>query len=114
MADFTFTKSERLTTRPQFQQVMDRGRKKRIDSICTVFSLPNSLGRRRLGIIASKKIGNAVARNRAKRKIREAFRLLKGSIEPAVDIVVISGKDLVALPFSVLEKKLAKVLLNLR
>lgn len=114
MGEFTFSKSERLTQRPQFQQVMNRGEKRRIDRICTVFFLPNELGRKRLGIIASKKIGNAVARNRAKRKIREVFRALKGSIGPAVDIVVISGKDLVPLPFSVLEKKMSKVLLALR
>lgn len=114
MGDFTFQKSERLTKRSQFQQVMDRGRKKRIDRICTVFFLPNQVGRKRLGIIASKKIGNAVVRNRAKRKIREVFRALKGSIRPAVDIVVISGKDLVSLPLSVLEKKMSKVLLVLR
>jgi len=114
MGGFTFTKGERLTRRSQFQHVMDRGQKRRIDRICTVFFLPNDTGKKRLGIIASRKIGNAVARNRAKRKIREVFRVLKGSIAPAVDVVVISGKDLVSLPFSVLEKKMSKTLLSLR
>jgi ribonuclease P protein component len=74
--------------------------------------LPNDLNRKRLGIIASKKVGNAVMRNRAKRKIREAYRRLKGRIHPAMDIVIISGKDLVPLSVCALEKKLSKPLLN--
>jgi len=74
--------------------------------------LANGLGRRRLGIIASKKVGNAVIRNRAKRKIREAFRRIKDRIDPGMDIVVISGKDLVSLSVCTLEEKLSKPLLN--
>lgn len=74
--------------------------------------LPNGLNKKRLGIIASKKIGNAVIRNRAKRKIREAFRHIKGQLHPAIDIVVISGRGLVALPVSTIEEKLSKSLLN--
>ena len=73
-----------------------------------IFSLYFLIGgdRKRLGIIASKKIGNAVARNLTKRKIREVFRHIKGRIEPAMDIVIISGRDLASLPVSVIEKKI--------
>ena len=85
---------------------MNQGQKHRTENFCTVFFLPNGLDRKRLGIIASKKIGNAVARNLVKRKIREVFRRTKGRIEPAMDIVIISGRDLVSLPVSVIEKKI--------
>ncbi|KMP12031.1 ribonuclease P [Candidatus Nitromaritima sp. SCGC AAA799-C22] len=110
MRKFTFGKKERLAKRSQFEQVMNRGQKRRIDTLCTVFFLPNNLDRKRLGIIASRKTGNAVVRNRAKRKIREVFRHIKNRIEPAMDIVVISGRDLVSLPGSVLERKISKTL----
>ena len=111
MENFSFKKTERLAKRPEFKMVMDEGKKKRVERLCIIFSIPNGLGRRRLGIIASKKIGNAVARNRAKRRIREVFRHIKHRMEPALDIVVISGKDMVTLPHRVIEKKLSNALL---
>ncbi len=114
MAQYSFPKSERLAKRSEFDKVMREGKKKRVDTVCTVFFLPNGLNRKRLGIIASKKVGNAVHRNRAKRKIREVFRHIKNRISPAMDIVVISGKDLVALPLGSLAEKLSKTLLTIR
>ena len=114
MQDFSFKKTERLAKRPEFKKVMDEGKKNRVDRLCIIFSIPNELGRKRLGIIASKKIGNAVARNRAKRRIREVFRQIRHRIEPALDIVVISGKDMVTLPHRVIEKKLSNALLTER
>jgi ribonuclease P protein component len=112
MGNFSFKKTERLAKRPQFEKVMAEGKKKRVDRLCTIFSIPNGLDKKRLGIIASKKIGNAVARNRAKRRIREIFRQIKHRMEPALDIVVISGKDMVTLPYGVIEKKLSNTLLT--
>ena len=105
----SFKKSEVLRSRSQITKTLDQGRKKRVGTYCTVFYIPNDLDRLRLGIIASKKIGNAVVRNRAKRKIREVFREIKSRISPAVDIVIISGKDLILLPFSTLEQKILQV-----
>ena len=108
MSEFSLGKRERLAKRPQFEQVMNRGHKHKIETFCTVFFLPNNLGRKRLGIVTSKKIGNAVVRNQAKRKIREIFRHIKNRIEPAMDVVVVSGRDLLSLPGSVLERKISK------
>ena len=106
MSKFSFGKRERLAKRPQFEKIMDQGQKRKIENVCTLFFLPNDLNKKRLGIIASKKVGNAVVRNLAKRKIREVFRHIKDCIEPTMDIVIISGRDLISLPVSVLEKKI--------
>lgn len=109
MSGHTFKKNERLRDRSQFNKALETGRKKRVGTICTVFYVPNHLNRLRLGIIASKKVGNAVKRNRAKRMIREVFRGIKNRIAPEMDIVIISGKDLVLLPFSTLERRILQV-----
>ena len=86
---------------------MTHGQRKRVDTTLTLFFLANGLNRKRLGIIASKKIGNAVRRNRAKRMIRETFRRLKKVGAPGMDLVVISGKKLATLPLPDLETKIA-------
>lgn len=64
-----------------FQKVYRQG--KRYDGVLmTAFVLPNNLAHDRLGITASRKaLGNAVQRNRAKRLLRETFRLRRSSID---------------------------------
>lgn len=44
----------------------------------------------RLGVTASRKVGNAVVRNRIKRGVREWFRNRRDALAPAIDIVVIA------------------------
>ena len=54
----------------------------------TVILKQNGLGISRLGVIVSKKTGNAVKRNRVKRLIRELFRLNKSRFPQGYDIVI--------------------------
>ena len=110
MKDQSFTKKERLLARPDFERVLAQGRKQTVDRTCTLFFLPNPLGCKRLGIIASRKVGNSVARNHAKRKIREIFRRHKHLGGQDMDIVVISARKLVNLPYAILEQKLVQTL----
>lgn len=55
----------------------------------------------RLGIAATRKMGGAVVRNRAKRRVRELFRHHKPST--ALDVVVVPRRELVEAPFASLE-----------
>ena len=44
----------------------------------------------RLGITTSKKIGNAVQRNRSRRVIREAFRSLQNEVKPGTELILVA------------------------
>jgi ribonuclease P protein component len=66
-----------------------------------VFILSNEGGVGRLGIAATKKLGGAVQRNRAKRLIREVFR--RNKIAGGFDVVVIPKRELLDASLSTLE-----------
>ena len=69
-----------LRGRNDFQKVYQQG--KRFEGVLmTAFILPNHLSHDRFGVTASRKaLGNAVQRNRAKRLLRETFRLKRSSL----------------------------------
>jgi ribonuclease P protein component len=79
--DFSLPKANRLRKPAEFRHVYTNG--KRYDGrFVSAFILPNNGEENRLGITASRKgVGKAVFRNRAKRLLREAFRLSKIELE---------------------------------
>jgi ribonuclease P protein component len=64
---------------------------------------PNTAGTVRLGIVASRKLGDAVRRNRAKRLIREIFRQTDLPRGHGIDVVVIPRRELFDATYSSLE-----------
>jgi ribonuclease P protein component len=78
--DLRLPKAARLRNPEEFRRVYGSGR--RFDgSLITVFVLPNGLEFHRLGVTASRKVARAaVGRNRAKRLLRETFRLSVGEL----------------------------------
>ena len=73
----------------------------------------------RLGIIASRKFGGAVQRNRAKRRLREMFRRQEAgeasaSGRRALDIVVIPRRESLAAPFKTIESDFQTAVRKLR
>lgn len=55
-----------------------------------LYARRNRLGINRVGITTGKKLGNAVVRNRARRRLREAYRLHEAQFQRGWDIVVVA------------------------
>ena len=67
-------RDHRLLSNRQFRAVYDRGQKFST-SFFSAFFLPTDNGLQRFGLTTTRKIGNAVLRNRCRRRLREIFRL---------------------------------------
>jgi ribonuclease P protein component len=81
-----FRPRQRIRRRSEFQRVYDQGRRAH-GRFMTLVILPNASSVSRLGVSATRKFGNAVQRNAAKRRLREIFRHDATSL--SADIVVI-------------------------
>jgi ribonuclease P protein component len=87
MGSFSFPKSIKILNRSDYVNANRSGRRIHTKYF-TVILKQNGLGSTRLGVIVSKKTGNAVKRNRVKRLIRELFRLNKSRFPQGYDIVI--------------------------
>ena len=91
---------ERVRRRPEFERAYNTGA--RIHGrFLTLFVVPNGLSRSRLGVAATRKLGPATVRNRAKRLAREVFRRHK--VVTGFDIIVVPRREMLDAPFSSLE-----------
>jgi ribonuclease P protein component len=97
-----FTQAERVRKRADYQRIYDRGVKVNSRAF-TLFRLPNGLQHGRLGIAATRKLGGAVVRNRAKRLVRELFR--RNKLAPGFDIVVVPRRELLETSLIALERE---------
>ncbi len=113
-----FGPAARLHSRAEFTAVQQHGR--RVSArFLTMLGQPNTLGRDRLGLIASRRVGGAVQRNRAKRRLRELFRRQqpdRAAPDAAVagwDVVVIARSEAATAPFAELETDFTSALRRL-
>lgn len=84
MSDFVTLKSN-----PDFRRLYNRG-KAITNPALVVYYSKNRAGICRIGITTSKKIGNAVERNRSRRVLKEAFRSVCPNVKPEYDIVLVA------------------------
>jgi ribonuclease P protein component len=88
-----------LKANPEFQAVARSGKRWTTPSFILQY-LPKEDPAFRLGLTASRKVGNAVVRNRAKRRLREMLRLyLKTNTPTHCDIVLIAKTSAVSYDF---------------
>ena len=79
------------------------------NGMLVLYARPNRMGVNRVGITTGKKLGHAVVRNRARRRLREVYRLNEHLFKPGYDIVVVARTRCVSADF----QKLTKAYLSL-
>lgn len=104
MKSHGFSRTDRLSTQKEFKAVFKGGKRNRRHPLLHACILKISEDHTRLGLSVSKKTGNAVARNRIKRILREIFRKNKGVFEKGVDVVLIPRPGIANCDYRALEK----------
>jgi ribonuclease P protein component len=104
-----FPRACRLLHRAEYDAVYSEGRR-RSSREFAVFLRPNGLERSRFGWSVKKVLGNAVRRNRIRRRLREILRLHRQEISSGWDIVIHPRSSVAKSSFSALAGELLKLL----
>ncbi len=99
----------RVRDNRRFQEIRRRGRSYS-DALLVLCALPNDLPYSRFGFSISSRIGNAVARNRIKRRLREAVRLRMDSVKPGWDVVFIARNPIRSADYQAMDAACARLL----
>lgn len=105
----SFPKNARLTRRSQFLDISRTGKKAYAPHFI-VIRKDNDRSEQRLGVTVSAKVGNAVVRNRVKRKLREFFRRQKQHFDMNQDTLIIARKGAGELSHANLDMELHRVM----
>jgi ribonuclease P protein component len=100
----------RLRKNEEFQEVFKRGQSYANRQFVLYLLKKKNQSDFRLGLSVSKKIGNAVTRNKVKRYIKEVITLLEKEINDSYDYIVIARKPTASMDFFETKKSLIHVL----
>lgn len=99
----------RLSENQRFRQVRQSG-ESYSHPLMVLVVLPNNLPESRCGFAVSRRVGNAVVRNRAKRRLREAVRSFWDVVVPGKDLVWIARPSVADAAFTDLQAACARLL----
>ncbi|MGJ3238894.1 MAG: ribonuclease P protein component [Anaerolineae bacterium] len=99
----------RLRHNADFQKLRQLGEVKRHPDMMISY-LPNSISDNRYGFITSKRLGNAVKRNRVRRLMRESVRLQHPHIKQGYDVLFIARPSLVGKPLQHVQRIVSDLL----
>jgi len=105
----TLRPHERFRKRKDFLYIYKRGSRYRGKGFTLIY-LSNNLHFSRMAVVASKKIGNAVVRNRIKRRFRALFRTNKNLLHGSYDLVIITDRRIGNFSWSEVQKEFIKAI----
>ncbi len=103
-----FPKALRLRQRQDFLRAQAQGKRLHTRHFGVTLA-PMAAGHPRLGLVVTRRLGKAVARNRMKRVLREFFRRHQTGL-PAFDLVIMAKKGAAALSYREVEEELGRLL----
>ena len=89
-----FPRRLRLRNRTFFKQVYEQGRFLS-NQLITVHFFPHPGHVHRIGFTAGKRLGNAVVRNRCKRRMKECYRLFREEVPEEFDMILVARKGII-------------------
>lgn len=110
--NLTFKKEDRILKSIEFRRTLRYGKRFRRPHL-TVVALIRPSGKTRIGLTVSKKVGNAVVRNRVKRRLREVARRLRGCLARPRDLIVIAQPSAAGASYDMLWSQLNAVFVEL-
>ena len=105
--------TEPLKQNHVFRKLYAKG-KSAVGPYLVVYAMRNGLKENRLGVTASTKLGHAVVRNRARRRLRECYRLHEQELKCGYDVILVARSRCVTVEFARLEKAFLKQCEELR
>lgn len=104
--DERLRRGERIRKNREFETLYRTGRRYRGSHFHLVYQA-NALGFPRMAVVVSRKVGNAVQRNRIKRRVRTLFRRNKGLFTKPMDIILIAKTEILDLSWPELASRYA-------
>lgn len=100
----TLGAAQRLKQTRDFARLKARGRRLARGCVLLNWAELPAAGPSRLGVVAAKRIGNSVVRSRAKRLLRQAFRLHQHDLRVPSDIVLVARDSIAGKAFAEVER----------
>ena len=101
-----------LNQNHDFKRLYYKGRSS-VSPCMAVYARRNRFAVNRLGVTASTKLGCAVKRNRARRRLKETYRLLEPNLKKGFDVVIVARFQSIGSPIGQLNREMLSLLRKL-
>ncbi|MBR3641627.1 MAG: ribonuclease P protein component [Oscillibacter sp.] len=88
----------------EFRRLYQKGASA-VGSGMVLYCRKNPLGRNRIGVVSSTKLGHAVLRNRCRRRLREVYRLHAGQLKQGYDLILVARTRTATMPWQELTRQ---------